>query len=142
MKTLQKLLMATLLVVSSTIGAQTVPGSYEAIHDTANSYISYKLDLKEDGSFSFHFYRKNDCSICEEENFYGRGQWKAEGKKVFLSADEQTDVNEQFTLNLNNAKAHFIFKSPRDKSDRIVPTRLKFYEASLFWVKGMEVTKK
>lgn len=139
---MKKLLFISLLALISQVSAQSIAGQYEVIYDATNGYISYELVLNPDGRFSFHFYRKSDCATCVEENQYGRGRWEATAKKLTLITDPDTDVNEDFVLDLNGSKAHFIFKSPRDKTDRVVKTRLKFYESDIFWVKGMEIFKK
>lgn len=122
--------------------AQDISGEYEMIYDTSNSYISYKLLLNPDGRFTFHFYRKNDCTTCVEENQYAQGSWESKEKKLVLTADPASDLNEKYTLDLNNSKAHYITKSPRDKSDKLVNTRLKFYQSDIFWVKGIELHRK
>ena len=122
--------------------AQDISGAYQAIYDTSNSYISYNLMLEAGGRFSFHFYRKNDCDSCVEENLYGQGNWEASGRKLILTADPERDLNDKFTLNLHDSKAHYIAKHSRDKTDKVVPIRLRFYQSGILWVKGMELLKK
>lgn len=104
--------------------------------------IKWKLTLNEDGTFIYHFLR--DLSAIskpnKEENFYGKGTWILEGKIVTLLSKNE-DLNEQHTVNLNNSKARYITKSPRDKSDKIVKTALRFYEFETFHIKGLELYK-
>ena len=138
-----KYILTLFTVFVTSIGiTQNMAGEYEVIYDTANSFISYNLNLNPDGSFDFHYYKKDICDICEEKNQYGKGTWKSEKKRLFLSTNPNTDLDDKHTLNLSNSKAHFISKSLRDKSDKVVKTRLKFYESDIPWIKGMEVIKK
>ena len=76
-----------------------------------------------------------------EENFYGKGTWKAEGNLVFFYTDKKTEMDEKYKINFTNSKARYITKSPRDKSDKIVKTALRFYESDLFYIKGLELFK-
>ena len=104
--------------------------------------IKWTLTLNEDGTFIYHFLR--DLSAIskpnKEENFYGKGTWILEGKIVTLLSENE-DLNEHYTVNLNNSKARYITKSPRDKSDKIVKTALRFYESETFHIKGLELYK-
>ena len=78
--------------------------------------------------------------LNKEENFYGKGTWILEGKIVTLLSENE-DLNEHYTVNLNNSKARYITKSPRDKSDKIVKTALRFYESETSYIKGLELYK-
>ena len=102
--------------------------------------IKWTLTLNEDGTFIYHFLR--DLSAIskpnKEESFYGKGTWILEGKIVTLLSENE-DLNEHYTVNLNNSKARYITKSPRDKSDKIVKTALRFYESEN--LKGLELYK-
>ncbi|KAA5827345.1 hypothetical protein FPF71_00425 [Algibacter amylolyticus] len=75
-----------------------------------------------------------------EEHFYGKGTWKHEGKQI-LFYSKPSELNAEFSVNLNNSKARYITKSPRDKSDKIVKTALKFYESETFHIEGLTVFK-
>jgi len=103
--------------------------------------VKWTLTLNNDGSFLYHFLR--DLSAIskpnKEENFYGKGTWKTEKNLVFLSANKETDFNERYTIDLNNSKARYITKSPRDKSDRVVKPALLFYESQ--HIKGLKLFK-
>ncbi len=105
--------------------------------------IKWTLTLKDDGTFLYHFLR--DLSAISkpntEENYYAKGTWKADGKIVVLYTNPLDDLNEQYTLNLNNSKARYIAKSPRDKLDKVVKTALRFYESETFHIKGLELFK-
>ena len=142
MKLFKNLLLPLLLHLFLAGHAQDISGEYEAIYDLKNAYISYHLDLQPDGRFSFKFYRKNYCEICTEENQYGRGKWVYSDKKLELLAEAEVDVTNDSILYLNGSKAHYISRSPRDKSDKVVKTRLKFYASPVSWVKSMELIKK
>ena len=105
--------------------------------------IKWTLNLNEDGTFLYHFLR--DLSAISkantEENYYTKGTWKLEGKSVVFFSKEKDHLNEIYILNLNNSKARYNTKSPRDKSDNIVKTALRFYESETFHIKGLELFK-
>ena len=135
------ILMAT-IAISHIIIAQTpsLQGKYE-LNLGANSEwgkIKYELSLKSDGTFNFHFYRK--LAKNPEENKYGKGTWTIKNNQVYFTSNT-LDLDDNHTLNFNNSVARFKFKSPRDKSDRIVKTALIFYESSIYWVEGMQIFK-
>ena len=46
-----------------------------------------------------------------------------------------------YTMNFSNSKARYITKSPRDKSDKVLKTSLRFYESDIFHIKGLELFK-
>jgi hypothetical protein len=117
-------------------------GDYEIRYDTKNAIIEYKLKLNSDGTFLFHSYSNHFKATPPEQNKYGKGNWKSEKKVLSFFTNKEQDFDETHTIDLNNSKARFISKSPRDKSDRIIKTALKFYESEVFWVKGMDIYKK
>jgi len=102
--------------------------------------LKWTLSLKEDGLFLYHFLRDISGEANPEENFYGKGTWKVEGKIVSFST-KPSDLNDDFTVNLNNSKARYITKSPRDTSDKVVKTALRFYQSELFYIKGLHLFK-
>ena len=102
--------------------------------------IKWTVSLNQNGTFLYHFLRDIVGEMNPEENFYGKGTWKAVGKIVSFYA-KPLDFNDEFTVNLNNSKARYITKSPRDKSDKIVKTALRFYESETFHITGLTVFK-
>lgn len=105
--------------------------------------IKWTLSLNEDGTFSYHFYRDISAisKLNSEENYYGKGTWTLDGKTVVLYSKEEDNLKGRYKLNLNNSKARYITKSPRDKSDQVVRTALLFYESETFHIKGLELIK-
>ncbi len=105
--------------------------------------IKWTLTLEEDGTFLYHFLR--DLSAVSkansEENYYGKGTWVLEGKSVVFFSKKADNLNGLYTLNLNNSKARYITNSPRDVSDVVVKTALRFYESDTFHIKGLELFK-
>jgi len=142
---MKRIILILILVISTTITAQTEKyvGNYVAHFDfNENGVITYTLKLKPDGSFTFHNYRKISTKN-PEENSYGKGTWKVEKDNVlYFYTDTTTELGKKNTINFTNTKARFITKSPRDKSDKIVKTKLKFYDSEIPWVKGWELFKK
>lgn len=103
--------------------------------------VKWTLTLDEDGTFLYHFFRDISAvsKLNTEENYYGKGTWIAEGKIVTLFSNETDNLEGQYTVNLNNSKARYITKSPRDKSNKVVKPALLFYES--FQIKGLELFK-
>jgi len=128
----------TSLLLSLSLAAQA--GSYTISYNTPQGDIRYALILKEDSSFTYHFYRFSKCASCRKENYYAKGKWLIEKKIIYFSSSAD-DMDDTYTLNFNNSKAHFIKKSPRDKTDRVIPEALHFYESEISWVKGMKLLK-
>lgn len=117
-------------------------GTYEYyIKDAKDDVIQYELQLNADQTFTFHFYRNIVCSICKEENSYGKGTWKVENKIVYFTTGT-TDLDEKNTLNFTGTTARLIQKSPRDLSDKEVPTALQFYKSKIFWIENLKILKK
>ena len=141
---MKKTILILILIISNTLIAQTEKyfGNYIAHFDfNENGTITYTLILKTDGTFTFHNYRKISTKN-PEENSYGKGTWKVEKDNVlFFYTDENSELDDKHTIDLTNTKARYYTKSPRDKSDKIVETKLKFYESEIPWVKGWELFK-
>lgn len=104
--------------------------------------IEYRLILNPNGTFIFHSYTNHEAGIPPIANKYGKGTWAADGKVVSLLSNREIDFDEKHTLDLSNSRARFITKPSRDKTDRIIKTRLKFFDSEIAWIKGMEIFKK
>jgi hypothetical protein len=109
-------------------------------NSTDGTIIKWTLSLNQDGTFLYHFLRDIVGEMNPEENFYGKGTWKVEGKIISFYA-KSTDINDEFSVDLNNSKARYITKSPRDKTDKVVKTALRFYESETFHIPGLELYK-
>jgi hypothetical protein len=125
--------------------AETVTGDYFVqLGNKDSRLIEYRLTLNQDGSFAFHAYSKSSdkIGIPEASNKYGRGTWSFQDRKVLFYTNPEKDMDEKYTLNFANSRAHFMTKSPRSQSDRAFKTRLKFFESDIFWIKGLEIFKR
>jgi len=103
--------------------------------------VKWTLTLNEDGTFLYHFLRDISAisKVNTEENYYGKGTWILEGRSVILLSKDTDNLDGKYTKNLNNSKARYITKSPRDTSDKVVKTALRFYES--VELKGLELFK-
>jgi len=110
--------------------SEVIAGKYEKISDATNAYIQYTLELKNDGTFEFHSYHNIEANLERESNYYGRGTWTADGKVVTLNTS-QTDFSEKYTLDFSGTKGRFITKSRRNKSDREIPTSIRFFKSEI-----------
>ena len=141
---MKKIVLILILVFSTTIIAQTenYTGNYVAHYDfNKNGVITYTLKLKTDGTFTFHNYRKISDKN-PEENSYGKGTWKVEKDNVLnFYTDTNSDLDDKHTIDFTNTKARYITKSPRDKSDKVIKTHLRFYESNIPELKGWTLYK-
>lgn len=108
---------------------------------TDGTKMKWTLTLNDDGTFLYHFYRNIEGVGNPEENFYGKGTWKSENNVIFLTTNKETDLDDKHTMNFSNSKARYITKSPRDTSDKVLKTSLRFYESDIFHIKGLELFK-
>ncbi len=140
-----KLLITTFLLISNlTVFSQSkqfVGEYYRSLGKEGEHFIEYNLTLNQDGTFIFHSYNNNEKGIPPEVKTYGKGTWIAEDKVILFFADKNTDFDKKYTLNFNNSKARFVTKHPRDKSDRIIKTKLQFFESEIFWIETIDMFK-
>jgi hypothetical protein len=132
------------LLMSITLFSQSdvLTGEYFfSVGNDEEHLIEYTLNLNQDGTFHFHSYRNHKKGIPWEENKYGQGKWSLDGKVVSFSTDKKTDLDEKYTLDFNNSKARFITKPLRDKTERIVETKLQFFESDIFWIERLGIKK-
>lgn len=122
--------------------ADKVAGDY--LFKTENkdeTLIEYKLTLKQDGTFDCYYHRYIKQGIPPNTDHYGKGTWTVKDNVVSFFSDKQKDIDEKYTMNLTNTVARFITKSPRDKSDKEVKTKLQFLESDIFWIERIWVFK-
>jgi hypothetical protein len=140
-----KLLLTTLIVLfnlSTFAQSNGFAGDYNrTLNTTENDMFDYKLTLNQDGTFVFHYYSKIKNGIPTEVNKYGKGKWTAKDNVITFSSNKQEDFDEKYTLDFNASKARFITKNPRDKSDRIIKTKLTFVESEIPWMQRLDVFK-
>lgn len=132
------------LIFSLTLFSQTekVVGNYKLILETKDSStFEYELTLSQDGTFSFHYYSNIKQGIPPEVNKYGKGNWTIKNNVISFFSDKQKDFDEKYTLDFTNTKARFVTKSPRDKSEEIIKTQLKFLESEIFWMRRIDIDK-
>ncbi|WP_452228212.1 MULTISPECIES: hypothetical protein [unclassified Lacinutrix] len=116
-------------------------GEYVWIVDTTNANFKYTLSLQPNGTFTFHSYTYHLQANTPESNKYGKGTWTVTKKNISFTTNSNTDFDNIYTLDLNNSKARYISKSPRDKSNSVVKTKIKFYTSNIGWIKGIEMRK-
>ena len=99
-----------------------------------------RLTLNPDGTFLFHYCSKIKNGIPTEVNKYEKWKWTAKDNVITFSSNKQEDFDKKkYTLDFNKSKARFITKNPRDKSDRIVKTRLTFTESKIPWMQRLDI---
>ena len=140
-----KLIITTfLLIFNLTLFAQSnqFAGDYtRSLSDEGKHIIEYKLTLNQDGTFVFHSYTKIQGGIPPEVNKYGKGKWTSKDNLITFSSNKKEDFDEKYTLDFNKSTARFVTKNPRDKSDKIVKTRLTFLESGISWLQRLDIFK-
>jgi len=140
-----KLIVTILILISSlTSFSQTanVIGDYKRVIETNdNNTFEYQLTLSQDGTFLFHYYSKIKQGFPPEVNKYGKGKWTLENNVISFFCDKQRDIDKKNTLDFTNSKARFIMKSPRNKTEQIIKTRLQFLKSEIFWMAKIEIFK-
>lgn len=133
-----------LLISNLTLSAQSnqIAGDYSrTLSDGERHMIEYKLTLNQDGTFVFHSYSKLQGGLPPETNQYGKGKWSVKDNLITFSSDKKEDFDAKNTLDFTNSKARFVTKNPRDKSDKVVKTKLQFLESEIFWMKRIDIFK-
>ena len=138
-----KIFLTTLLVLCS-IGlfaqSQQLTGNYRLVIENKEEHLfEFDLSLNQDGTFNFQHHSIVKNRIPTEENIYGKGKWIEKNNMIQFITNSKNDIDQKFTLDFSNSKARFITKSPRDKSDRVIATSLRFIESDIFWMKGVTV---
>jgi hypothetical protein len=70
----------------------------------------------------------------------GKGTWSVENKIVKFTT-EPADLDKEHNLNFSGSTARLIKKSPRDTSDKIIPTALQFYKSKIFWIANLKLLR-
>lgn len=140
-----KLLLTTLLFLFNlTIYAQSnaIAGDYNRNFSKEGDHlIEYKLTVRQDGTFVFHSYSKIKNGVPPEVNKYGKGKWTAKDNVISFSSNKKEDFDAKYTLDFNKSKARFVTKNSRDKSDRIIKTKITFVESEIQWIQRLDVFK-
>ncbi|WP_375325363.1 hypothetical protein [Flagellimonas sp. GZD32] len=141
---MKKIFFAIFFISGLTVFAQSdkVVGDYFVDFGNEQHQIEYRLTLNLDGTFLFHSFNNNKKGNPPIVNTYGKGTWSLDEKVVSFLTDENLDLDKNQSLDFNGTKARFISKPERDKTDRVIKTRLQFFDSKIFWVKGLEIFKK
>ncbi|TDE02249.1 copper resistance protein NlpE N-terminal domain-containing protein [Flavobacterium sandaracinum] len=141
---MKSLLTLLFVLFNLTVFAQSngFSGDYNrTINTTENDLLDYKLTLNQDGTFVFHYYSKIKNGIPPEVHKYGKGKWSAKDNVITFTSNKQEDFDEKYTLDFNTSKARFVTKNPRDKSDRIIKTKLTFVASAIPWMQRIDIFK-
>jgi hypothetical protein len=140
-----KLIITAFLLISNLASfaqSNQLVGDYNlTLGKEGDHLFEYQLTLDQDGTFFFHYYSKIKLGLPPEKNKYGKGKWTVKNNVVSFFSDKEKDFDEKHTLDFNNSKARFVSKSPRDKTDRLIKTSLRFIESEISWMKGINVLK-
>jgi hypothetical protein len=139
-----KTIFTILFFVSSfTLIAQSdnVAGVYDFSMGGDDSKFDYKLTLNPDGTFFFSYYSYIKNGIPPEKKKSAQGKWTVDKNVVTFFSSKQLDTDNKETLDFTNTKARFITKSPRNKTDQVIKTRLQFLESDIPWMSTIEMFK-
>ena len=142
---MKKLFLLLILTIGFSLSAQTenYAGTYILhLEGKDGNILDYKLQLNQDNTFMFVSFQKLLDTRGEHDKYnYGKGTWKVENKIIKFTT-EKTDLDEKHTLNFSGSTARLIKKSPRDTSDKVVPTSLQFYKSEIFWIANLKLILK
>lgn len=135
------LLLFLFVILNFSANAQTedYAGTYTFyVKAVKGEIIDYQLQLNYDNTFLFKSYINNNTNEYYKN---GKGTWKVENKIIKLTT-EKTDLDEKNTLNFTGSTARLIKKSPRDTSEKVVPTSLQFYKSEIPWIANLKLMLK
>ena len=142
---MKKLFLLLVLTIGFSLSAQTenYSGTYILhLEGKDGNILDYKLQLNQDKTFIFVSFQKLLDTRGEHDKYnYGKGTWKVENKIIKFTT-EKTDLDEKHTLNFSGSTARLIKKSPRDTSEKVVPTSLQFYKSEIFWIANLKLMLK
>jgi len=142
---MKKLFLLLILTIGFSLSAQTenYSGTYILhLEGKDGNILDYKLQLNQDNTFMFVSFQKLLDTRGEHDKYnYGKGTWKVENKIIKFTT-EKTDLDEKHTLNFSGSTARLIKKSPRDTSEKVVPTSLQFYKSEIFWIANLKLILK
>ena len=98
------------------------------------------MNLNQDGTFTFHSITVIELPPQKVQK-YAKGTWSVDGKVVSFFTDNEKDIDEKHTLDFSDSRARFITKPSRNKTDRIIKTRLQYFESKIFWIERMKIFK-
>lgn len=142
---MKKLFLLLILTIGFSLSAQTenYAGTYILhLEGKDGNILDYKLQLNQDNTFMFVSFQKLLDTRGEHDKYsYGKGTWKVENKIIKFTT-EKMDLDEKHTLNFSGSTARLIKKSPRDTSEKVVPTSLQFYKSEIFWIANLKLILK
>lgn len=141
---MKKILTILILISCLTSFAQSdnAIGDYSRTYKTnVNDIVEYKLTLAQDGTFSFHYYSNLKQRTPQEENKSAKGKWEIKDNVISFFSEKKTNADDKDILDFTNSKARFITKSPRNKTDEVIKTRIQFLKSDIFWIAKIEMFK-
>lgn len=142
---MKQLLLFLMVMLNFSLTAQTddYKGTYIFHSEGKDGHIlDYKLQLNPDNTFLYTTYRRIVDIRGNNETFInGKGTWKVENK-IILFTSETSDLDENHTLNFTGTTARIIKKSPRDLTDKVVPTTLQFYKSEISTIENLKLLLK
>ena len=137
------LLIFTALCLNLSAQTEDYTGTYVLhIDGKDGSIVDSKLLLNTDNTFQFTSFQKLIDIRGEHDKYnFGKGTWKVENKIIKFTT-EATDLDEKHTMNFSGSTARIIKKSPRDTSEKVVPTSLQFYKSEIFWIANLKLMLK
>ncbi|MGL2963474.1 hypothetical protein ACSVH2_06605 [Flavobacterium sp. RSB2_4_14] len=142
---MKQLLLFIFITLNFSPSAQTdeYSGTYNLhIEGKDGNILDYNLVLNKDHTFMFVSFQKLIDIRGEQNKYnYGKGTWKVENKIIYFTT-ESADLDEKHTMNFTGTTARIIKKSPRDTSDKVVPTSLQFYKSEISLIANLKLLLK
>jgi hypothetical protein len=138
---MKQLLLFIFATINLSLTAQTedYTGTYVFyVKAQKGEIIDYKLHLNPDETFLYTSYINNNTN---EYHTKGKGTWAVDNKIIKFTT-ELNDLDKDHTLNFTGTTARVIKKSPRDTSDKVVPTALQFYKSEIRTIENLKLLLK
>lgn len=126
-----------------TVQTEDYSGIYNFHSEGKDGHIlDYNIHLNPDNTFLFTSYlRIVDIRGNHDTHTKGKGTWRIENKIIkFTTAS--SDLDENHTLDFTGTTARIIKKSPRDLSDKMIPTALQFYKSEIRTIENLKLLLK
>lgn len=128
--------------------AQTLPHSFAEVVGTyaldqnpeklRQNSATWELQLKADGTYSYHFRRQ--LKDQEIEDFYSKGSFTAKDLIVTFFPTVETETN-IYKVNFKDSKARIHKKHPRNNNPKKIPTFIHFFTSDDLAIKGLKLYK-
>ena len=132
-----KFLFSILFIATSltaTAQAKILVGTYSSTTEGA----THTIDLQKDGSFTYEFIE--ELPEQEQKRLLGKGNWTSTQRVIIFTTTDQ-DLNDEYTIDLNDSKARSTWKSPLSRSESDEKEHIIFFRTAESDLKNLKLYK-